>query len=77
MVVNFLLECSFLSSTYIIVAPKVFRPGMDMVLRVSILKSTSPVDVKASIRNEITKLEVATARGTYEAGWLPYLAVCF
>ena len=48
-----------------------------MVLRVSILKSTSPVDVKASIRNEITKLEVATARGTYEAGWLPYLAVCF
>ena len=59
-----------LSSTYIILAPKAFRPGMSMALQVTILKSPSPVEVKASILDEATKEEVAVASGIYQEGRL-------
>ena len=55
-------------STYVILAPSVFRPGMNYKLRVSILKASSAVNVNAAILEEKSKTALATGSGTFNAG---------
>jgi len=71
----------FVNSSYVVVTPTSFRPGVPLNISVNILKDVGDVAVTATLVNSGTKDDVAMTKGMFAEGewnalFLPIAGLC-